>query len=177
MFRYLFAFLLLIHGLIHLMGFVSQWHLTASNPMTGKTLIPVSAVMSTFLTRLWLVTCLGFLLALIGYLLRREGWLAVTACCVILSQVLIVIYWPDAKAGTLVNLLIATVLGLTYAHTRFGQTIDDEVRDLLRQPINNQGVVSNEMLTGLPIPVQGWLLASGVVGTSVFIRCGFGSAA
>ncbi|MBO0935807.1 hypothetical protein J2I47_04525 [Fibrella sp. HMF5335] len=164
MFRYLFAFLLLTHGLIHLMGFVSQWHLTVTTPMTGKTLIPISADVGTLLTRLWLVTCLGFLLALVGYLLRHEGWLAVTACSVSLSQVLIIIYWPDAKAGTLVNVFIATVLGLTYARTHFDQTTDEEAREVLAQPAVRQEVVTEKMLTGLPTPVQQWLTASGVVG-------------
>ena len=110
MLRYLFSFLLLVHGLIHLLGFVHQWHLARISQMTGKTLIPVSESASKLLGLCWLLACLGFGLALVGYWPRRDWWMAAALGSVILSQMLIILYWPDAKAGTVANVVIIVVM-------------------------------------------------------------------
>ncbi|MCY7350901.1 MAG: hypothetical protein LH606_09560 [Cytophagaceae bacterium] len=164
MLRYLFAFLLLVHGLIHLLGFVKQWHLTTISQMSGKTLIPIAESTSKLLGLGWLLACLGFGLALVGYWLRRDWWLAATFSSIVLSQALIIFYWPDAKAGTIANACIAVVLVLTYAQLHFSRQADEQSRQLLSESALNQEIVTPEMLAGLPTPVQQWLTASGVVG-------------
>lgn len=164
MLRYLFSFLLILHGLIHLLGFVSQWHLAAVSQMTGKTLIPISESTSKLLGLCWLLAFLGFGLAVVGYWLRRDWWMAASLGSVILSQALIILYWPDAKAGTVANLVIAVVLVLTYAQLQFSRQADDKALQLMHQSPLDQTLVTQDMLTGLPTPVQQWLMASGVAG-------------
>ena len=44
--RYFFAVIVLIHGLIHLMGFINQWNLKKITQFTGNTLFPVSENLS-----------------------------------------------------------------------------------------------------------------------------------
>ncbi|QDK77500.1 hypothetical protein EXU85_02355 [Spirosoma sp. KCTC 42546] len=164
MLRTLVAMLLMAHGLLHVLGFLKQWQLATVSQLSGKSWIHVSDETSKLLGLLWLLVCLGFLLAMVTCLLQRDWWLLVAGVSVVLSQVLIIIYWPDAHAGTLVNVGIALVLVLAYSHDRFEMQADREVRQLLRQPADDQRVVTPKMLNGLPTPVQQWLQASGIVG-------------
>lgn len=164
MLRTLFAMLLFVHGLLHVLGFLKQWQLATVSQLSGKALISLSDETSKLLGLVWLLSCLGFLLAMVSCLLQRDWWLIVAAISVVLSQSLIIIYWSDAHAGTLVNVCIALVLVLAYSHDRFEKKADQEVRQLFKQPTDNQGVISLEMLSGLPAPVHQWLQESGVVG-------------
>ncbi|GAB3949615.1 hypothetical protein GCM10028805_26160 [Spirosoma harenae] len=164
MLRYLFVLLLLIHGLIHVLGFVNQWVLDLGSQLSGKSLFLVSEETSKVLGVLWLLAGLSFLLAAAAYWLQRDWWLSVAIVSTLLSQALIIVYWPDAKAGTVANILLAIVLLVTYAHNRFEQQADDEVRELLFQARNDKSIITRNMLTDLPEPVQQWLQASGVVG-------------
>ena len=164
MLRYLFSFLLLVHGLIHLLGFVHQWHLARISQMTGKTLIPVSESASKLLGLCWLLACLGFGLALVGYWPRRDWWMAAALGSAILSQMLIILYWPDAKAGTVANVVIIVVVALSYAQLHFSREADGDARKLLNQSPLDQTLVTRDMLVGLPTPVRQWLMAAGVVG-------------
>lgn len=164
MLRFAIVFLLLIHGLIHLLGFVSQWHLATVSPMTGKPLIPLSAGLSRLTGLGWLLACVGFALASVAYWFRSDGWIALTLGCVILSQALIIVYWPDARAGTVANVLIVLVLGLSYAQWRFDERANQEAAGLLKDNRLNKKVITPSQLAGLPAPVQHWLTESGVIG-------------
>lgn len=164
MLRFLFASLLLIHGLIHALGFVNQWVVASGTQLSGKSLITMSAGTTKLMGILWLLTGLCFLWATVAYWLQSQWWPTVALFSVALSQGLIILYWPDAKAGTVANVLIALVLGLVYAHDRFESRADQEIRQWLLPTTTDKSVVTQEMLTPLPRPVQQWLMASGVVG-------------
>lgn len=154
MLRILFALLLLLHGLIHLLGFVNQWAIALGTQMSGKSLMTMSAETSKWMGILWLLAGLCFLLTLVSYWLQINWWFTVALFSIALSQVLIIIYWPDAKAGTVANVLIALVLGLVYAHDRFEAQANQEVRHLLMPSTADKSVVTQEMLIQLPMPVQ-----------------------
>ena len=42
MIRIIFVFIMSIHGLIHLMGFLKEWKLAEVKELSGKTIIPLS---------------------------------------------------------------------------------------------------------------------------------------
>lgn len=164
MLRALFISLLLIHGLIHILGFVNQWVIEIGTQMSEKTIIPLSTGTSKFLGVLWLLTGLCFLWSSVLVWLLSSWWTTVTMVCVAFSQVLIILYWPDAKAGTLINVFILFGVELTNAHNRFEQFADQQARQLMAQESLDRSVITKPMLTGLPTPVQMWLENSGVVG-------------
>ncbi|ADB36660.1 DUF6544 family protein [Spirosoma linguale] len=164
MFRIALTGLLLLHGLIHVLGFINLRWLTRVAPLQRQTLIPVSENISKLLGLGWLLACFGFVIALIGYWVQRDGWITLTLISVALSQLLIIVYWPEAKAGTLVNELIALALLLTYARLRFDQRADSEARQLLWQARSSRTIITADSLKDLPLPVRQWLTASGVVG-------------
>lgn len=122
--------------------------------MTGKTLIPISESTSKPLGLCWLLACLGFGLELVGYWLRHDWWMAAALGSIALSQPLIILYWPDPKAGTTANVLIAVEITLTYARGQFSRQADDDARKLLNQSPLDQTLVTPDKLTGLPTPVK-----------------------
>ncbi|RYF66556.1 MAG: hypothetical protein EOO39_22810 [Cytophagaceae bacterium] len=164
MVRYLFSALLLIHGLIHGIGFFNQQRLATIPTLSGTWLGKGSESVATTMGTCWLLVGLGFLITLAGYILQRNWWLRLALLCAVFSQVLIIIYWPDAQAGTLANLIILIEVGLSYAQLRFDKQTDREAREVLNQPAGDHNAIGHEMLTALPLPVQQWLLASGIVG-------------
>lgn len=164
MIRFALTSLLLVHGLIHGLGFLNQLHVVPIDSMSGKSLIPLSERVSKGLGVLWLVAGLGFGVAAITYWLGRERWLSIAFFSLLLSQLLIILYWSDAKAGTILNGVLAAILGLAYAQAHVERTADAEAQQLLQQPVTLPGVVTPAMTETLPTPVKNWLLASGVVG-------------
>ncbi len=162
--RILFATFMLVHGLIHLLGFAKQWELAEVSLLSGKSLIPVSEATTRVLGAGWFVAYLLFMMASLGCFRRRSYWMPTALLALVLSQALIVFYWPDAWVGTPVNIFIALVLAFAYSKDRFGKQIDSEIQALFSQPGSKAKVVTAERLTGLPLPVQKWLTESGVIG-------------
>jgi len=162
--RILFSTFMLVHGLIHLLGFAKQWEWAEISLLSGKTLLPVSEATTRLLGAGWFTAYVLFMLASYGCYRRQNWWMPTTLVALILSQSLIVFYWSDAWAGTLVNVFIVGVLATLYARDRFDRQIVAEIR-MLFNPAGPRGqIVSTERLSGLPLPVQRWLRASGVVG-------------
>ena len=157
--------IVVIHGLIHLMGSVKEWNLAAVPGMTGATLFTIPASLSRVVGALWLAACLSFLAAAVMLVVRHDAFWIAGAAGVALSQALVIYAWPDAKAGTLVNLVIAVAVVHAFADVRFQRGTDDAVRSLFaKQGAAAPTIVEPRELDGLPAPVRRWLEASGVVG-------------
>ncbi|MCX6578607.1 MAG: hypothetical protein NT166_00305 [Candidatus Aminicenantes bacterium] len=98
MFKIIFCIIIIVHGLIHLMGFVKAFKLAPMDQLTQPISKPVGL--------LWLLTALLFLAAVFLFLRRLEFWWIIAAPAIIISQVLIIFSWRDAKFGTIANLII-----------------------------------------------------------------------
>ncbi|MCC5908140.1 MAG: hypothetical protein JJU13_18130 [Balneolaceae bacterium] len=96
-----FAFLL-IHGCIHLMGFVKAFGLAEVSELT----LPISRTWGL----LWLAAALILVIAGVLWLLKLDSWWIAATIGIILSQILVIVYWQDARFGTIPNLIILTVL-------------------------------------------------------------------
>lgn len=101
---------LILHGLIHLMGGMNELGLAKIQDLSGKTLIPLSGSIQTTLGVIWFITVGLFILSAIGLLIKQQWWKTIAICAIIVSQLLIVIWWPDAKWGTIPNILILVSL-------------------------------------------------------------------
>ena len=103
--------LMVLHGLIHLMGFLKEWKLADIEALTGQTIIPLSETMSWTFGLVWLIASLVFLAAAGSLALNRSEWWIITLLGIMVSQILIVIWWKDARFGTVANtVLLAAVL-------------------------------------------------------------------
>ena len=160
----LFIFIL-IHGLIHLLGFVKGFDLVNTSNFSGKALFPLSKDLGHMLAILWLAACVCFLLSGTAILLRKEWWWMLATIAIILSQVLVIIYWKDARFGTVANILLLPVIIVSFANWSFNKMVAMEVKGIMAYaPPNDHKTITPEMTERLPYCVQKWLLRSGAVG-------------
>lgn len=159
--RYALIGLLVVHGLIHLLGVAKAWDLAAVPQLSGRALFghPYGRLGGA----LWLLATVGFLAAAVLVLMKGPAW-PVLAGAILLSQALVVAAWPDAKVGTLPNLLLIVVAFGGFAHTQFLNESKQLERDMVADlPLPGPPVTTAD-LAPLPAPVQRWLQRSGVVG-------------
>jgi uncharacterized membrane protein YjjP (DUF1212 family) len=111
--KLLFIFLVFIHGIIHIMGFVKAFSIVEISQLTQN--------ISKLAGVLWLLTFLLFILAASLVLLNSTGWWMPTIIAVVTSQILIVCSWHDAKYGTIPNIIILIVVILAIASWNFNK--------------------------------------------------------
>lgn len=98
--------LLTLHGLIHLLGFAKTWGIAEVKALSGQTTIPLAGAPLRAFGLVWLVVCVAFLAAGALLALGSGAWLPVALVAAAISQVVIILWWPDARAGTIPNLII-----------------------------------------------------------------------
>lgn len=164
--KYIPLLLLLIHGLIHLLGFVKEFRLASVEQLSGDTLFTFSVQARKVLGVLWLCASVLVVVSTIFWWRGINAWWMIGLAALLLSQLLIVLYWQDAKFGAIANaiLLIAIVLGI--ANWQFHSMVRKEVRIVMTSD-TIADIVTEEDIVHLPTPVQRWLLASGVIGSEM----------
>lgn len=111
--KFLFAALLLFHGLIHSLGFIKAYRIAAVSQLSrhiGKTA-----------GSLWLLTALLFLMAF-GLFVGGRQWWWPGAVALLLSQGLILSAWVDARWGTLANVIILAAVVIAWATHNYKQS-------------------------------------------------------
>jgi len=154
--RFLLAFILLVHGLIHLMGFAKAFGL-AEIPQLSQ---GISKPMGLF----WLLTMILFMLSAVFFLLRKEWWFGPAIMAVIFSQLLIIGGWHDAKFGTIANVIILLTSLLAYGHFRFEKMAQSEALTLLETSASGYSQnINKKEIENLPLIVQKWITTSGAL--------------
>ncbi|MGB3343214.1 MAG: DUF6544 family protein [Aequorivita sp.] len=146
-----------IHGIIHLFGFLKAFDLLEFNAISQPISKPFGII--------WLLTFI--LLAAAAFLLSVQSnyWWLIGLVGVIISQFLIVIYWSDAKFGTILNVIILISITLAYSSYSFKKKVSDETAKMLENSyVSNTNIITAQMIQDLPIIVQKWLVNSGTVG-------------
>lgn len=162
--KYVLVFIIVIHALIHLMGFAKEWKLATISQMSGDTLVHLSDNAKRFAGVLWLIACVVFLIAAALLAMGQGSWWITGSIALVLSQALIVLYWQDAKAGTIANLIILVAVVMAYGQWSFKRMADSETQALLSSASSTKTVITEDMIAHLPSSVQRWLQTSGVVG-------------
>lgn len=162
--RILFTLFVTAHGLIHLMGYTKAFGLANIQQLTKEISRPAGIF--------WLLCVVLFISAAILFLLKKEWWLFLAIPAIMVSQVLIIMSWQDAKYGTIPNFLILLVIVTAIAQTRFNNMVNIEIKMLLEQPTVRKEMITDDKLNNLPAVVQTWLRKSGIIGKPViqFVR-------
>jgi hypothetical protein len=155
--RYLLALILIIHGLIHLLGFAKAF---------GHAELPqITEHISKSLGLLWLFTTLIFLLSAISFILDKNLWWTSGLIAMVLSQMLIFLTWESSKFGSIANIIILLSCLVGYATYHFKDLYHHDILQML----TNDTELSEETLTDrdledLPLPVQKYIRLSGSIG-------------
>ncbi len=148
--------LLLIHGSIHFMGFVKAFEFANVTQLTN--------VISRPMGLLWALTGLLYITCAVFFLLKKEGWILLAIAALVLSQILIIGVWTDAKYGTFANviILIAAIIGIATRY--FENNYLKDVREAMQSTKIINEPVTEKDLEPLPPIVQKYLNYVGVVG-------------
>src|ERR1035437_246345 len=110
--RFLLFLVVVLHGLIHLVGFAKAFRLAEMSTLAQQP--------STTAGLLWLLFTPTFTVAGGLFLFKQDSWWMIALPAVILSQALIFGFWGDAKFGSIANLIILLPLSAAILEARPG---------------------------------------------------------
>jgi hypothetical protein len=159
--RWLFIVIVLLHGVIHLMGFAKAFGYAELPQLTA----PISQSMGL----VWLAAAILCITTVIALFAWPRGWWGIAMAAAVVSQIAITSAWADARFGTLANLLLlaGAVYGfLTQGPTSFRAAFEhDAGLGLTHNKTSGQPEsITESDVAGLPPPVQRYLHAVGVMG-------------
>jgi hypothetical protein len=102
MFNYIFIFIMFVHGIIHFLGFAKAFGYGNINQLSQE--------ISKQVGLLWLLAGLLFVLVVVFSITQKDFWSYFALVAAVLSQILIILNWQDAKFGTIPNILILAVV-------------------------------------------------------------------
>jgi hypothetical protein len=153
-----FLILIIIHGLIHLMGFVKAFNLSKVEQLK----LDISRKAGV----LWLLTAILFVINAVVFYFKMEYWWIPGSAGIIISQVLIIMSWKDAKFGTIANVILIVPLIMGFAEFQPGG-FKYEFQNRVQVGLNNYyspEILTDEDLKDLPLPVKKYLIYTGAVG-------------
>ncbi len=155
--RIAFIVILVIHGLIHLLGFVKAFGLANVKQLTQTISKPFGG--------LWLLACILFVVTALMYLSKNGYWWLPGFIAVLISQILIILYWQDAKFGTIANVIILAVSIIGFANWSYFNKYQKDVRTSLEKTgLSRQAILTETDMEHLPEPVKKYLRYCGAVG-------------
>lgn len=156
MLRNLFLFMLVLHGAIHVLGFLKAFRLGAVAQLSKDISKPMGC--------LWLLATVLFVLVAIFMLLKKEWWWIPGLIAVLLSQILLFSSWGDARFGSIPNAIVLIVALLAGTAWWFEQGYRSDVKTLLlKNEAPSEELLTEKYLEHLPAPVQRYLRYVGVV--------------
>lgn len=154
--KILFGFFLMLHGLINLLGFMKAFEIAEVPQLT----LSISKPAGLF----WLIAGLLFLISGALFFYKQSWWWMAVVPALIISQALIFLYWQDAKAGTLLNIIILAGCLVGYGNWDFETMIEREKKSFFAQANVNKEEGDTGKLEELPEIVGLWLENSGMTG-------------
>ena len=111
------VFLLVVHGLIHLMGLWAYWPLGTLRELPYKTTllngrIDVGATGMRMVSLLWLAAAVGLVVAAVGLTMSAAWWQPLLIATALFSLVITVLDWQVAFRGALLDLFILAIIYL-----------------------------------------------------------------
>lgn len=158
MMRTLFGLLLILHGLIHLMGFVKAFNIAEIEQFT----LSISKPAGLF----WVIASLLFLISGALFFNKQTWWWMAVVPAILISQALIFYYWQDAKAGTILNIIILAGCLVGYGNWDFETMIEKEKESFFARVDTNEHKVGQSELDEVPAMVRLWMENSGVSGNN-----------
>jgi len=147
---------LFIHGMIHMLGFLKAFQLAEINQLTQCISKPMGI--------LWLIALILFLAAAIQLLVNNEFWWITSLIAIILSQILIILVWQDAKFGTIANIILLAAVIAGYGFWSFEIFFNnDVVTGLEKSSKIEKTLLIEKDIEQLPLPVKKYLRYAGVI--------------
>lgn len=150
------AIIFFLHGLIHFMGFAKAFNLAEISQLTQQ-ITKLSGV-------LWLGAGVLFVLVALLLFLGQDWWWMPAVAAIVLSQVLIISGWQDAKFGTVANILVMIAAVAAFGTWNFHRSFVNDYREgLARTSQIPAERLTERDIQHLPLPVQRYIRYTGVM--------------
>lgn len=156
--KWFFVVVVVLHGLIHLLGFAKAFGLAEVAQLQQPISRPLGA--------LWLLAAVLFVVTVILLFAAPSWWWVSAAAAVLLSQGLIVSSWKDARFGTIANVIVLVPLVIAIlgrGPSSFRASYQREVARGLARTAEPAPITEAE-IARLPAPLQRYLRTAGVLG-------------
>ena len=149
--------LIAVHGLIHLLGFVKAFGLSDVKELTQTISKPFGAI--------WLLAFILFVIAALMFAFKNNYWWLLGFIAAVISQVLIIFFWQDAKFGTIANVIILVASVIGFGTWSYYNKYQNDVKTALQQKayFQNSQLTEND-IQHLPEPVKKYIRYTGSVG-------------
>lgn len=154
--RFALALIILLHAIIHFAGFAKAFSYAG--------LPQIKAKITKNTGRAWLLAGVLSLVTTTLLLLKKDGWWIIGSLSAVISQVLIIMTWKEAKPGTLVNivLLFASLGG--YGTWHFVRTYKKDVSALIQTMPAQHEALTEADIAALPVPVKKYIRYTNSIG-------------
>lgn len=159
--RIVFLIVIIVHGLIHLAGFLKAFEFSEIKQLT--------AVITKLWGVLWLLACVSFLLFAWVYVFGYKYWWLIGLSAVLLSQLLVIAFWKDARFGTIPNIIVLLLSVVGLSQFNFNKLIKKDAVKVTTVMNKKSETFSADHIKGLPASVQNWLKHSGVIGKPIIM--------
>jgi hypothetical protein len=163
--RFVIATLLAVHGAAHLVGFRAAFWAPTVSVLNGA--FTVGQLGARALAAVWLLLAGAFVASAALFLARSEAFESAAWCSTGVSLVLCGLFWPDARWGWGVDIVVLLAL---FAVSRSNSTHLERAfraelaRARLPLPTATAEVISDASTATLPAPVKRYLAFMGVFG-------------
>lgn len=155
--RIIFLMLIAVHGLIHLLSIAKALELLDVKQPT----LPISKPFGVA----WILGFIFFAAAVIMIAFKNSNWWLCGFIAVLISQVLIIFFWHDAKFGTIINVIIFIASNIGYGTWNYFSKYQTDVKIALYQGSNFPNSILRETdIQYLPEPVKKYIRYSGSIG-------------
>lgn len=154
--KYILSIILLIHGLIHLMGFVKAFQIAEMNQLQTGISKPMGI--------LWLIAALLFVAAAMLYLFS-EFWFFPAAVAVCISTGIIISAWSDARFGMIPNIIIFVACVLAVSSCSYKGVYQKDIKTASKMNVISDNTLLMETdIANLPVPVQKYIRLTKSIG-------------
>jgi hypothetical protein len=155
---------MLIHGLIHLQGFVKEFNRANAHHLSKAVSIQRPKYFSRLIGILWLSAFLLFALAATGLITNNIWWITPAIAGIIVSQTLIILHWKDTKWGSILNAIILVAAVISIAEWNSLRKLSLEVKEIFGKKIQTEQSLHVKKVCKIDYPTaeNAWLVSPGV---------------
>ncbi|MBL0074178.1 MAG: hypothetical protein IPP34_21225 [Bacteroidetes bacterium] len=148
--------LLILHAFIHFAGFAKAFELKEFKELA----LPISKPWGL----VWLLAGILFLVYALAFGFNYHfAWL-IGFLAIMTSQLLIFYFWKDARFGTLLNVVLFSVVICAFGEFIFERRVSANTDTILKNSASNSSTINMEQsLPSFPEPVRKWIVKCGAL--------------
>jgi len=159
MFKYSFMILNMVHGAIHLMGFIKAYNYANIKELTCFISKPAGV--------LWLLIAASFAGVALMLFAGCKYWWLLAMPAVFISEALIISCFKDAKFGTIPNIIIFAAAIVSYGLWNFENESKCDLDLILNSLVAGKTRVTAETIADMPPVMKKWFGRSNLIGKEI----------